>query len=630
MLHADRPFLPPWLTQTLWAALMGTVVAVAVALAALAGYSLTYQGRIFPGVHVAGVDVGGLTVEEATARLDQALTYPSTGQVTFTYQARRWQANPINLGFALDNRAAAQQAYLVGRGDGLWPRWAARWQARQHGINLPPVAVYNENRALAFLDQVAAAIEKPPHEAQLALQGTQVIAKPGSVGYVLDRATTLQRLRAGLPLLRDFTVALIVRARAPRIAEPGPAADQLRQILAAPLEITLPQADQDDPGPWVFKPDQIAPMLRILRVESGPAEAHFAIDLDPQPLRGLLERLAPGLQRAASNARFTFDPETHQLHLLQHAVLGRRLKVEASLTALRNAILKGQHKVALVLDLQPPAVDDHAKAKDLGITELVAKHTTYFYGSSAARIHNIQVAGSRFHGVLVAPGEVFSMVKVLGDVSLDAGYAEALIIYGDRTIKGVGGGVCQVSTTLFRTVFFGGYPVVERHPHAYRVLYYEETPSGQIDSRWAGLDATVYAPLVDFKFKNDTPYWILMEVDVNPRYRYITWKFFSTSDGRQVQWETTGLQNLVDPPPPKYIENPDLKKGEIKQVDWAVKGADVTVTRKVWRKGQLLFQDVFKTHYLPWRAVCEYGPGTEGMPPEHPDPDHPCRPAQGD
>ena len=103
------------------------------------------------------------------------------------------------------------------------------------------------------------------------------------------------------------------------------------------------------------------------------------------------------------------------------------------------------------------------------------------------------------------------MADALGDVSLDTGYAEALIIFGDRTIKGVGGGVCQVSTTLFRTAFFGGYQIDERWFHAYRVKYYEQTASGGHDENLAGLDATVFAPQVDFRFTNDTPYWLLME-----------------------------------------------------------------------------------------------------------------------
>jgi vancomycin resistance protein YoaR len=216
--------------------------------------------------------------------------------------------------------------------------------------------------------------------------------------------------------------------------------------------------------------------------------------------------------------------------------------------------------------------------------------------------------------VLVPPGATFSMGEILGDVSLDNGYAEALIIFGNRTIKGVGGGVCQVSTTLFRTAFFGGFPIVERHPHAYRVYYYEQTSSGGHNPDYAGLDATVFVPMVDFKFTNDTPNWLLMETYVDGY--SLTWKFYSTSDGRSVEWETSGLQNVETPPEPVYEENPELSKGEIKQVDWEVDGANVTVTRLVRRGDQVLYEDTFATSYVPWRAVYQYGPGTKDMPPD--------------
>jgi len=167
-----------------------------------------------------------------------------------------------------------------------------------------------------------------------------------------------------------------------------------------------------------------------------------------------------------------------------------------------------------------------------------------------------------------------------------------------------------VSTTLFRTVFFGGYPIVERYPHAYRVGYYEQTVNGQ-DDYMAGLDATVFVPLVDFKFMNDTSYWLLMETYLNPTARSLTWKFYSTSDGREVEWNTSGPVNVIEPPEPKFEENPELAQGEIKQVDWAAEGADVTVTRTVTRDGVILYDDVITTHYQPWQDVYQYGPGTE-------------------
>ena len=317
------------------------------------------------------------------------------------------------------------------------------------------------------------------------------------------------------------------------------------------------------------------------------------------------------MDRGSNDARFYFDDSTHQLVLLQNATIGRVLDTQASITAIDEALLQGEHNIALQIIEEQPAVTDTSTAEQLGITELVSSETSYFYGSSAERIQNIQAASARFHGVLIAPGETFSMGDALGDVSLDNGYAEALIIYGSRTIKGVGGGVCQVSTTLFRTIFFGGYPVVERYSHAYRVSYYEQTSSGAVDSNLAGLDATVYFPLVDFKFTNDSPYWILMETYVSADARTLTWKMYSTSDGRSVTWKTTGPQSVVPAPAPRFEENSELKTGQINQTDWASNGADVVVSRTVWMNGAAYFNDEFKTHYEPWRAVCEVAPGTE-------------------
>ena len=204
------------------------------------------------------------------------------------------------------------------------------------------------------------------------------------------------------------------------------------------------------------------------------------------------------------------------------------------------------------------------------------------------------------------------MANALGNISLENGYAEALIIYGDQTIQGVGGGVCQVSTTLFRAAFFAGFPIVERHAHAYRVGYYEMRSNGTRDPNLAGLDATVYVPIVDMKFTNDTEHWLLMETYMGQS--SLTWKFYSTKDGRRVNWETTGPTNVIPAPEPLYRENPDLDKGEIDQVDFAADGAEIYVTRTVYKDDRVHFSDSFYTKFQPWRAIYEYGPGTEDIP----------------
>ncbi len=591
-----------------------------------AGWSLAYWRRIYPGVHVGGVVLSGLTVEQAAARLRAAYAYPEQAGITLTYEGQTWTVAPAAIGFVLDAGGTAQAAWEVGRAGSWWQRRADRLRAWWAGVDVPLRTVFSEPWAAAFLQaQVAPAVERPVQEAQIWLEGTQVHSRRGQAGRRLDVEATLAALAEHLARFSSGPVPVVVREVPPQVVDPEPTAARVRALLAQPVTLTLPPNDRQPAGPWSIPPEQVAASLRIVPGNDAQGRPALTIQVDADAWRPVLEDLAQQLAQDPVNARFTFDEATGEIVLLQPAVWGRRVDVDASLAALQTALAQGRSQVQLAVTYTPPPVTDDARAADLGITALVAEHTTYFYGSSPERIHNIQVAAARFHGYLVAPGEVFSMATVLGDVSLDNGYAESLIIYGDRTIRGVGGGVCQVSTTLFRTVFFAGYPIVERHPHAYRVLYYEQTASGRLDPRLAGLDATVYVPLVDFKFKNDTPYWILMEVEVNPAARFITWRLYSTPDGRKVVWDTTGLQDKEEPPEPLYIENPALAKGEIKQVDWAVEGARVTVLREVYRAGTLLYRDEFTTHYRPWRAVCEYGPGTPGMPPAEPDPHEPCR-----
>jgi vancomycin resistance protein YoaR len=447
-------------------------------------------------------------------------------------------------------------------------------------------------------------------EASLSLDGTNVVVLPGQVGRLLSLDATLIYLGSQLQSFRDGEVPLVIQEAAPKLLDVSSQADAARRMLSQPLTISIPNSGESDPGPWTYDIPVIANMLTVNVVENN-GRAEMQVGLDLNALRLSLIELKTYVDRLPKNARFIFNDETGQIEPISASSIGRVMDVDASIKAINEALLRGEHTVALVVGEQQPAVADTASGADLGITQPIISHTTYFYGSSSERIQNIVAASSPFHGVLVAPGETFSMGNTLGDVSLENGFAEALIIYGGRTIKGVGGGVCQVSTTLFRTVFFGGFPVVERYSHAYRVSYYEKTISGDIDPSLAGLDATVYFPLVDFKFVNDTPYWMLMETYVNVSARTLTWKIYSTPDGRSVTWETTGPTNVVPPPPPIFEENPELKAEQISQIDYPAQGADVNVTRTIWRAGQIYFSDNFETHYQPWSAVCEYGTGTE-------------------
>lgn len=233
---------------------------------------------------------------------------------------------------------------------------------------------------------------------------------------------------------------------------------------------------------------------------------------------------------------------------------------------------------------------------DLGIKELIAQGTSLFPHSIANRVYNIGLAASRINGTLVAPGETFSFVKTVGDISALTGYKQAYVIENGKTVLGDGGGVCQVSTTLFRAALNAGLPIVERHPHAYRVSYYE-ADSGP------GIDAATYYPSVDFKFKNDTDHHILIQAIFDPANIRLTFQLFGTKDNRQVTMTDPVILSQTPAPEPLYQDDPTLPLGEIKQVDWAAAGAKVYFTRTVTKDGKVLYEDTFNSNYRPWQAI---------------------------
>lgn len=601
---------PSALAQVFTALVGGVLIFVTICLLALTVYNVRYFGHVFPGMSVAGVDVSGLTPEQAGVKLAESLTYPSTGKVLLTDGDKRWLAAPVQMGMVLDAAATAQSAYRAGRSGGILASLGNQFRAFRSGVDLAPVMVLDERTAQGYLKAIAAETDIPVMEATLVIHGSQVDSTPGQIGRLVDLDATLKQVSAQMQTFTDGVVPLVIKEQTPLVLDASKPAEAARRVLSGPFALTLPSPADGDPGPWTLPPEMLASML-VIRPTDGASGSGYELTVNEQSMVQQLNGIADVVNRAPANARFTFNDDTRQLDLIQPAQEGRTVKIDESIAAVNAAIAQGNQSAALALDIEQPGVTSDATAESLGITELIHEETSYFYGSSTPRIQNIKAAAARFHGLLIAPGETFSMGNALGDVSLDNGFAEAMIIYGNRTIKGIGGGVCQVSTTLFRAAFFTGFPIVERVPHAYRVSYYEELPSGANNPQLAGLDATVYTPLVDLKFTNDTPYWLLMETYVNEGARRITWKFYSTSDGRSVSYDTTGPQNRVPAPEPQFEENPDMGAGQMKQVDWAAEGADVYVTRTVMRDGQVLFNDDFNTHYAPWQAVCQYGPGTE-------------------
>jgi vancomycin resistance protein YoaR len=602
-----------WIVRLGIATVFMSAVSLAVGLMLTASFGLRYRDVIYPGISAWGVDLGGKTPAEAAAALSGVFNYPGQAAITFTAAGQSFTATPGQLGLTLDLARTVNAAYDVGRSGNLLADMVGTFRAWYGGVQLSPVALYDEQQTLVYLQAIAPVWYVPTVEAQLTAQGTTITTTAGQIGRQLDVVATAAAVKPVLLALGAAQVPLVFIETPPLVLDASAQAAAAVAILSAPLTLNLPAPLAGDPGPWTLEPAALGDMLEVRRIEDGPNAAHYEVGLNPAELRAFVEPLAEPLRKDARDAKFLFNDEARQLVLLEDSQDARALDVEASLAAIHAALAAGEHAVSLVVTITPPAVPGTATAEQLGIQQLVSEQSTDFSGSTAERINNIEVAAARFQGVLVGPGETFSFNEHLGDVSLDTGFSEALIIFGGRTIRGVGGGVCQVSTTVFRAAYFGGFPIEERYSHAYRVGYYERGAAW----RGPGLDATVYSPLVDFKFTNDLSTWLLMEVEVNRSTGLITWRFFSTPDSRQVTVGNPSVQNVVPAPEPLYEEDPTLAAGVVKQVDFAADGADVSVVRTIIRDGAQVNtgEAPMQTHYQPWRAVFNYGPGTPNMPP---------------
>jgi vancomycin resistance protein YoaR len=520
------------------------------------------------------------------------------------HRRKRNASRRSDLGIQLHSEATLAPAYALGHAGSWSDNLSACLQLLLEGKNLPPVAVYDEQVARRYLEALAEEIYIPPADASLSLDGTTPVVNPAQPGRILDVEATLAALSPALITLRPATVDLVVHEIPPPIADAEPARAEAQALLDGPVTLTLAQPREGDPGPWVIQPEQLVTML-VVQTEGG--ELHAALNEDA--LRVYVTGIAPSLEIGPVDARFQFNATTGQLEPTSPSVEGRTLDVGASTIRIVQELAAGNRYISLVVQPVPPRYPDTATAEEIGVADLVAEGESYFIGSPAGRDHNIRLAAKKFHGVVVAPGETFSFNYYLGPVTEEEGYDESFITAGAELQMGIGGGICQVSTTAFRAAFWGGYPIVERWYHYQRVGYYELRGGG------VGMDATVYSPLVDLKFLNDRPYPVLIQTEVGEETHRLVFRFYSTDDGRQVKMEEPEVTDETEPGPPIYSLDEAMEPGTVVKWQSAVGGLTATVVREVYdAEDNLMSRDVFVSKYAPRSAAYHYGPGYE--PPE--------------
>jgi len=559
-------------------------------IATFISYHLAFYNRIFPGIYLCQTNLGNKTKSEAEKILSQLISSEkiSTKTVYLIYQNEAWPLNLADLEFKILVPESVERSFRVGRENDWWKNFVTRLKLWRKGEKLSYQYYLNQSKLENQIATISAKIYIPAVNPQIKIiknsSGQKEIKiEPGRNGLEVDQKKLFSIIGQKLSCLDTSSSKIPVASLSPKYsAEPQKIIKRAEGFIDKNIKIFFENQS------WELNDQSLVDFLS----SNGGFEE--------EKINHYLESLKNLVERNPENAFFQMENDRVLVFKpAKDGILLDRKKTKEIFYSALNELENNQDlkikEITLVVNRIPPKIKTE-DVNNLGIKELIGSGKSQFKGSIAQRIHNIKLAAEKLNGFVVAPGETFSFNQALGEVSENTGFQKAYIIKEGRTILGDGGGVCQVSTTLFRAILNAGLSIEERHPHAYRVSYYEQ------DSQ-PGFDATVFDPSADLKFKNDTQAHILIQSRIDFKNKTLVFELYGTSDGRKVEIGKAYVWDIVSPPPDLYQDDPNLPVGTIKQIDWKAWGAKVKFTWKVTRGGKVLQDKTFYSNYRPWQAI---------------------------
>ncbi len=549
-------------------------------------FEIRFWYRVYPGINISGIDVGGQNLKQtAQAILRQTAIIK---QIKLKWGVNEWYETLSNMGVVYDVNKSVEEALEVGRTGDFLKDFNSKVRAVTGGVKLEPVWSWDKNSVDMAVASVAAQIDIPVQDPAIQRDKTNqtVVVNTGENGQQVDQNLLKLKIQNSLDNWGIGTVDIPVVELKPKltIEQANLVKNKALSLLGKKIVLQFPDNKQS----WIINDDQL---LTWLDLQSGEGKK--------SAIKDWVTELAQTVNRDPQNATFRFIGQG-RVEEFTPAKNGVTVLQEETTDLIAGAMDKmvdgvNEQDIDLAVSYTPPDIKTE-DVNNLGIKELIGKGESWFKGSIDNRIFNLKKAALSINGVLVAPGEIFSFNKTVGEVSQSTGYKQAYVIKEGKTVLGDGGGVCQVSTTLFRAVLATGLPIIERAAHAYRVSYYEVNYQ-------PGFDATVFQPSPDFKFRNDTSNYILIQTVYDEKAQYLSFELYGTSDGRKVEISKARIWDVTPPPPDLFQDDPTLPSGKVVQTEHATWGAKVAFDWKVTRGGVVLQQKTFYTNYQPWQAV---------------------------
>jgi len=333
-------------------------------------YQIWYSGRIFPGIAVQGINIGGLTRLQAAQYLTENFRFSPSDTITLWYGENRVEVTPAQLGIRLDLATSVNDAYNFGRRGSI-----GSWFAFQLGSNfasrsIPPTITFDQAGALEILEQIAGQYDQPVREASLALDGIYVTSDMGQVGRQLDLSASLDQISLQIAQMNLEQIILPVVETSPQIMDASPFANAAQKIINRSISLRMPASQADAGREWTIEPEDLAAMLTF-ETRQSDGQTQLIPQLKQDYLNAYLQEIAQEIEIKTENPRFIFNDQSGELDLLEPGVSGRAIDYGSTSSAIQEALASGQTSIEITVVSQEPEIDDDVSGAGLGITELV-------------------------------------------------------------------------------------------------------------------------------------------------------------------------------------------------------------------------------------------------------------------
>jgi len=558
-------------------------------------YENKYEDKIYPGVIIGDIDIGGKTLLEAEGIMNKELDRLNQAGIIFSYENKDLTIFPIisspdgavvDILISFNVEEVLSRAILVGRSGNILNNIIEKTKpifGKKNYITLK--TEINNKKISNYLIEVFSIFDSQNAYYYFDEYNNLLIQKEKD-GKAIKYDNSLIVLKNNLENFNFSDISLEGSDDIPQISANDclEAKSDLEDVLSlAPIKLKYLKKE------WTINKKDLLGMITTSKEGSS-----LIFNLDEIKIKEYVkENISFQIDQASSLPKFVFD--NNVIQNFEPGKEGRKLDTDLTVKLLANLIEDPFKELDLTVNALPFPENTDESISDYGIKEIIGKYSLGFVGSTVARTLNIKNGSNSLNGLLLKPGEEFSMLKALGNINEENGYQKEAVIIGDAIYYEYGGGLCHISTTLFRTVLDAGLPVTMRQNHSYNMPYYQPP----------GTDATIYEPAPDFKFINDTRNYILIQSEVVDQELYI--ELWGGSDGRIIERTEPVIYNIVKPLPTKYIKTYTLRSGEIKCTYTPYDGADAYFDYIVTYIDGTIKEKRFRSHYIPRQGVCLVG-----------------------